>query len=94
MSEKIRALRKTLESTGKAPAQASQQAYGKLARRARLVEQAHHLCRPIPRKEQKDATSDHHDFLFPYRFDHNVECQEIPRTRSVSVNLSLSSRMW
>lgn len=92
MSEKIRALRKTLESTGKGQTQvSSQQAYGKLPppprpprveiKGRRKLTGTHRL---VPREEQKDPSSDHHDLLVPHRSHHYVERQEVPRTGNVS----------
>lgn len=92
MSEKIRALRKTLESTGKGQTQvSSQQAYGKLTcSRISLSEKLTVTCRLVPWKEQKDPSSDHHDFVVPYRSHHHVERQKVPRTGNVRA-LTLAS---
>lgn len=90
MSEKIRALRKTLESTtGKGQAQAAQQqAYGTaLLYQSSAIEMTgltQH--RSIARKEQEDRSSNHHDLIFANRSNHNVERQEVPRTGHVSAS--------
>lgn len=98
MSEKIRALRKALESTGKGGQTqvSSQPAYGKLRWYSDTLLRCDKLTgshRPVSWKEQEDRTSNHHDFLLTNRFDHHVERQEVPRTGNVSCSFPLLA-LW